>query len=83
MRPFVEGDALTRRSQDLPPAYAPNGAVFVVGPQWIRGSTSFHHPDAVPLVVDGPEESLDIDTPWDWQMAEFILNTSLKSAYDK
>ena len=28
----------------------------------------------VPLVMTDPEESLDIDSEWDWRMAEAVLD---------
>ena len=74
MRPFIESEAITRRSQDLPPAYVPNGVVFVISPDQIRRTRSFYHDEAVPLLVTSAEESVDIDTETDWKLAEFYLS---------
>ncbi len=77
MRPFVDGGGLHLRSQDLPPAYAVNGAFYLIAPAELRKRRSFCSDDTLPLVIDRPEECIDIDTAWDWRMAEAAL-TSLQ-----
>jgi CMP-N,N'-diacetyllegionaminic acid synthase len=76
MSPFVEGGGLKARSQDLPPAYAVNGAFYLISPEDLRNLKSFFSENMVPLVIDAPEENLDIDTDWDWMLAEAILQAS-------
>jgi CMP-N,N'-diacetyllegionaminic acid synthase len=61
------------RSQDLPPAYVLNGAFYLISPQDLRAKRSFYSDDMVPLVIDDPSEGLDIDTEWDWSMAEAVI----------
>jgi CMP-N,N'-diacetyllegionaminic acid synthase len=73
MHPFVEGVDMSMRSQDLPPAYVVNGSFYLIAPNDLRRLKSFYSENMVPLVVDAPEESLDIDTEWDWKLAEAIL----------
>jgi N-acylneuraminate cytidylyltransferase len=73
MRPFIEGGGLTLRSQDLPPAYAVNGAFYLISPDHLRKRRSFYTDNIVPLVIDSAAEVIDIDTEWDWKMAESIL----------
>jgi CMP-N,N'-diacetyllegionaminic acid synthase len=73
MFPFIGGDGLLLRSQDLPAAYAINGAFYLVAPAHLREHRSFYGPDMVPLAMDDPAESLDIDSEWDWRMAEALL----------
>ncbi len=72
MRPFVAGTALSLRSQDLPAAYVINGAFYLTTPASLRTLRSFHGEEAVPLVMERPEESIDIDTEWDFRLAEAI-----------
>lgn len=74
MTPFVERQGLHLRSQDLPPAYVLNGAFYLISPGVLRQQHSFYLPNALPLVMNQPEEALDIDTEWDWRMAEAVLN---------
>lgn len=79
MQPFIAGDGLNVRSQDLPPAYAVNGAFYLIAPADLRRLAAFYCDEAVPLVIEAPEESIDIDTERDWKMAEAAL--SLKESY--
>ena len=71
MRPFIAGGE-TLRSQDLPPAYEVNGAIFLIAPDDLRRERSFYPENMLPLVIDAPEESIDIDTEWDWLIAEAV-----------
>ncbi len=73
LRPFIDGDGLQLRSQDLPPAYVINGAFYLVTPGHLRQRRSFYGDDMLPLVMDYPAESIDIDTEWDWETAQAVL----------
>lgn len=79
MRPFIDGGGLHLRSQDLPRAYVVNGGFYLVAPEHLRNRQSFFGDDMVPLVINDPAESLDIDTEWDWKMAEVILDMNAHS----
>lgn len=70
MRPFLPDVPRTMRSQDLPPVYVLNGVFYVASVTTLQTRRSFEsaHPRA--LILNSPEESLDIDTPWDWLVAE-------------
>ena len=73
MKPFVDDGGLHLRSQDLPPAYVVNGGFYLIAPEDLRSSGTFHTGNFVPLVVEDPVESIDLDTEWDWEMAEAIV----------
>ena len=73
MRPFIDGGSLRLRAQDLQPAYVVNGAFYLIAPEDFRKLRSFYSDDMLPLVIDEPGESIDIDTEWDWKMAEALL----------
>ena len=73
MRPFMDCRGLYLRSQDLPPAYVINGALYLISPEDLREQRSFYSDDLVPLVMNEPMESIDIDTEWDWEMARALL----------
>jgi CMP-N,N'-diacetyllegionaminic acid synthase len=74
MRPFLDQSLLGSRSQDLPPAYVVNGALYLIAPEDLRRLHAFYDGDnTIPLVSDNPSESIDIDSEWDWQMAESVL----------
>jgi CMP-N,N'-diacetyllegionaminic acid synthase len=69
---FIAQEQPVRRRQDLPPAYALNGALELV-----RTGVLLERPDdyarcALGLVLPA-ERALDIDTPWDLHLADLIL----------
>lgn len=74
MRPFMNAGGLHLRSQDLPPAYVVNGAFYLITPIDLRRHQSFYNENMLPLVIDRPEENVDIDTEWDWKVAEMLAN---------
>jgi len=78
LEPFFNEGGLHLRSQDLPAAYVVNGAFYLIAPNVLRSSRSFFCRDMVPLVIDDPVESIDIDTEWDWQVAEAALKEKVK-----
>jgi CMP-N,N'-diacetyllegionaminic acid synthase len=75
MRPFIRETGTELRSQDLPPAHFINGGFYLISPADLRARRSFFLDGCVPLVMNDREESLDIDTEWDWHLAEAILAT--------
>ena len=58
------------RSQELPLAYVLNGAFYLRASEDLRAQRSFYSDEACPLVISDPEEGIDIDTEWDWMIAE-------------
>ncbi|MBV9723561.1 MAG: acylneuraminate cytidylyltransferase family protein [Gammaproteobacteria bacterium] len=70
LRPYIEGADLSMRSQDLPPAYVLNGALYLIEPARLRQQRTFCAADMVPLVMDDPVEAIDIDSEWDWTVAQ-------------
>lgn len=70
MKPFMEGGGLHMRSQELPAAFVVNGAFYLIAPQDLARHQSFYSDDMVPLVMDVPHEAIDIDTEYDWKVAE-------------
>jgi len=72
IKTFFDSGGLKMRSQDLPPAFTINGMFYLISPQDLRKMRSFYTNDVVPLVVNEASESLDIDTEWDWMVAEAV-----------
>lgn len=71
--PYSSGTTgMTNRSQDLPPVYVLNGAMYLAEPAYLRRRRSFIGEDACPLLIEDPAESLDIDTSHDFLVAECI-----------
>lgn len=73
LEPFLGWDSFGTRSQDLQPAYVLNGSIYLVATSMLRSQRGLILPGAVPLVMDGGVESLDIDTFEDWLEAERAL----------
>lgn len=69
LRPSLGWEPLTLRSQDLPPAYALNGAVYVIPAEDARAARPIVRPGVLPFVMTDARESLDIDTADDWALA--------------
>jgi CMP-N,N'-diacetyllegionaminic acid synthase len=54
------------------PEYVTNGAFYLVTPEHLRSQRSFIGKRTLPLIIDAAEESLDIDTTFDFSVAECI-----------
>jgi N-acylneuraminate cytidylyltransferase/CMP-N,N'-diacetyllegionaminic acid synthase len=65
------------RRQDLPLAYAENGAIFLVKRMILLELHSFYSQKLFGYEMP-PERSLDIDTPWDFDLVDLILQNRNK-----
>lgn len=74
--PFMQEDGFGTRSQDLPPAFVVNGSFYLIAPEELRARKAFVGIKTLPLLIESPQEALDIDTEWDFRMAEAILSMS-------
>jgi CMP-N,N'-diacetyllegionaminic acid synthase len=72
--PFMHDHGFGMRSQDLPSAYVVNGSFYLISPAELRRSRSFLSSKITPLLIESEKEALDIDTEWDWFLAENFLN---------
>ncbi len=73
LTPLLGWEMMERRSQDLEPTFALNGAVFLATPAVLRERRTYVTEDTLPLLMSDPAEALDIDTEWDWILAKAIL----------
>jgi CMP-N,N'-diacetyllegionaminic acid synthase len=71
--PFMQEHGLDKRSQDLPIAYAVNGCFYLITPTLLKANQSFMRSNIIPLLIESQKEALDIDTEWDWVLAECII----------
>lgn len=60
------------RRQDFPPAYAVNGAIYLCQRMALLSNQSFF-PEGTIAYVMPQERSQDVDTMWDWRLAELIM----------
>ena len=72
MKKYINSGDQHLRSQDLPPAYVTNGAFYLIAPKNLIRNKSFYKGDIVPLIMKNEIESIDIDTQWDWEIAELL-----------
>ncbi|MBC7505786.1 MAG: acylneuraminate cytidylyltransferase family protein [Sandarakinorhabdus sp.] len=71
MAPLIDAAKGARR-QDLPVVHALNGAMYLADAGWLRAGRRFVDADTRAFVMP-PERSVDIDTPFDWLIAEALL----------
>lgn len=69
---FVSTGINYLQRQVLPPAYALNGAIYLNQCVSLLRDQTFVPQGALAYVMPG-ERSLDIDTEWDWHLAELIM----------
>lgn len=69
-----EGDYIRR--QDIPQAWEYNGAIYVINPESLKQVPLSKFKKRVKYVMDDIH-SIDLDTMFDWHMAELILNNHL------
>lgn len=67
-----KGDGLLTRRQDAPKAWEYNGAVYVISPISIREMPLGKFPRRIPYIMKR-EDSLDIDTPLDLEIARIMI----------
>jgi CMP-N,N'-diacetyllegionaminic acid synthase len=75
LRPLLEAPPGATRRQDLPPAYALNGAVYVVEVAEFERTRRFVGPDTLAHIMP-PERSLDIDTAQDFDAFRRLVAAS-------
>lgn len=71
--PFLPEHGMEVRSQDLAPAYVVNGSFYLISPADLRARRSFAGGKTIPLLVPSPQEAWDIDTEWDWSIADAMV----------
>ena len=74
LEPFVNtpDDIISTRSQDLPEAYQLTGSIYLSSVINLKKNQSFYSQSTHALIVESEQESIDIDTPFDWELAELI-----------
>jgi CMP-N,N'-diacetyllegionaminic acid synthase len=72
LEPLLGWNYTSTRRQDLPPAYALNGAVYAARTDWLRRTRTFVTAETVAFVMP-PERSLDIDSEIDFKILETQL----------
>lgn len=73
LRPIVSLGGLVTRRQDLPKAFALNGAVYVGKSDWLNKKKNFLTEETLAYIMP-KERSLDIDTYMDFKICEWFLS---------
>jgi CMP-N,N'-diacetyllegionaminic acid synthase len=72
LTPFMDTPLATRRRQDLPPVYALHGAIKMARCDVLLEKETWYTPRTHAYLMP-QERSLDVDTPWDFHLAELVL----------
>jgi len=73
LRDYFELNISNKNRQDLETAYIPNGAIFIFKLSVLKKIYSYYSDNAFAYIMS-QESSLDIDTPLDFEFAEFIMS---------
>ena len=76
--PYMKDYVLNMQSKELTNAFIVNGSLYLITPADLRKNRTFNGGKTVPLLIESPHESLDIDTEWDFMMAEQIVKNKIK-----
>lgn len=78
MQNFISAESFNKRSQDLAPRFRVNGAIYIVDTASFLQQKSFYIQGSKSFAFQMPaNRSVDIDTQWDLDLAEFILTKEL------
>ena len=67
-----KGDGNIFRRQDAPKVYEYNGAIYIMNAETLKSTHMHKMQKRVKYVMDD-RSSFDLDTMWDWQMAEMMI----------
>ena len=71
---FGTGKRCMYNRQKNPTFYIPNGAIYILDVEYLRQRRSYYADDTVPYVMP-LRKSIDIDTPFDFELAALLLST--------
>jgi CMP-N,N'-diacetyllegionaminic acid synthase len=70
---ICKGDGQYTRRQDVPPVYEYNGSIYIINIQSIKQKKSFKDFSFVRKYVMEDAYSIDLDSPSDWEYAEYLM----------
>ncbi|MDY0129034.1 MAG: acylneuraminate cytidylyltransferase family protein [Methanosarcina vacuolata] len=77
LKPLFDNNYLKMRRQDLPKSYMPNGAIYISTVGFLQECKSFNSSRTLPYMMPAIR-SVDIDTEFDFILAESIITMSNK-----
>jgi len=72
LKPLFNKKLSTARRQDLPKTYRPNGAIYISTPLSLKKHPTFMTKNTIPYIMPH-SRSIDIDVPFDFLLAEFLI----------
>jgi CMP-N-acetylneuraminic acid synthetase len=72
--PYFDPKTKWMRAQDLSQVLEVNGSLYLVSCDYLREFRSFGESKAIPLIVNSEKESIDIDTHWDFELAQYLID---------
>ena len=82
MKGFLRPEILNTNRQELPPFYRLNGAVYVADIDFLEATHSFISDETFAYVM-AAESSIDIDSDFDFKLAELLLSEQETSTQEK
>ena len=73
-----KGDGNIFRRQDAPKVYEYNGAIYIMNAETLK-TTHMHKMQKRLKYIMDDMSSFDLDTMWDWQLAESIVNQGVNN----
>lgn len=77
LKPLFRKKMSSTRRQDLPKTYRPNGAIYISTQDSLKKYPTFISKNTLPYVMPS-FRSIDIDTPFDFRLAEFLIKNQKK-----
>ncbi|MEK9942912.1 MAG: acylneuraminate cytidylyltransferase family protein [Gammaproteobacteria bacterium] len=77
---FRSETRLDLASHSLPKSYLVNGAIYITSREILHRDRTFFTPDNLSAFFMAPRDSIDIDTEFDFEVAEYLLSTKNSSA---
>jgi CMP-N,N'-diacetyllegionaminic acid synthase len=75
LQPLAPGEGPLLR-QDIPPMFSPNGTIYLITRESLRRHRRFF-PERLRALPTSRIESIDIDTPEDWELATAVVAAGL------
>lgn len=69
-------DIGNKNRQELEPSFMPNGAIFILKLSLLKSNCSYYSDKTYPYIMP-PDRSVDIDTIFDFEFAEFLMSRSM------
>ena len=76
LQPLISIDKHVNRRQDAPTYYFINGVVYVANIEWLKKNKTFVSHETYPYIMPR-ERSVDIDTLFDFKLAEFLFQNQI------